>query len=262
MVGRAGRPGLSDRSRPAPSTPPISRACRGVAVIMTADGTEPRFESLIQGLEPAKSVLLGSLRELLNTEVASSLPATAGGAGNREPQVVLDTVRSLSSAVQWLRTTLYYQQLRSRLGDERGAEEVPPLRMRARASRALSLASCQTLRGELRSCLNALSEAECVQWDGRDAVSPLPLGRIMVGARGLAVTPPARHRPDTSSAPTSSPSPPHYSSTSSRGWSGIMGAPLQCTRWAPGGAAPCGLQVSSPLTRPSASLHGVTSSLP
>ena len=55
MIGRAGRQGMSES---------------GVAVLMTSAGNGPRFQALLKGQTPVKSVLGNNLKVVLNTEVS------------------------------------------------------------------------------------------------------------------------------------------------------------------------------------------------
>jgi replicative superfamily II helicase len=57
MVGRAGRQGMSES---------------GVAVLMTSAGNGARFEALLRGQTPVKSVLGSNLKVVLNSEVSAS----------------------------------------------------------------------------------------------------------------------------------------------------------------------------------------------
>jgi ATP-dependent DNA helicase HFM1/MER3 len=81
MIGRAGRPGF-DQS--------------GKAVIMTDNNSKARFESLAtSGLDAARSKLLGKLVEAMNVEVSQQV------------------VTSTASALNWLKSSLFFVQLRN-----------------------------------------------------------------------------------------------------------------------------------------------------
>jgi ATP-dependent DNA helicase HFM1/MER3 len=79
MIGRAGRPGF-DTS--------------GTAVIMTDNQSKSRIERLSEGLGPAESQLEGKLIEVINTEVSQQV------------------IRSSESALNWIKSTLYYTRVR------------------------------------------------------------------------------------------------------------------------------------------------------
>src|SRR3569623_1622287 len=80
MIGRAGRPGF-DTS--------------GTAVIMTDNKSKATFQTLASsGLGIAKSQLNLKLDEIVNTEVSQRV------------------ITSMESAVNWMKGTLYYGQLR------------------------------------------------------------------------------------------------------------------------------------------------------
>ncbi|GBF89417.1 ATP-dependent DNA helicase-like protein [Raphidocelis subcapitata] len=80
MVGRAGRPQFDTE---------------GVAVIMTQRSTAARYAALSAGQEEVESCLLDSVAEHLNAEV------------------VLGTVRDVSLAIAWLKTTFLYVRIRA-----------------------------------------------------------------------------------------------------------------------------------------------------
>lgn len=79
MIGRAGRPGFDTA---------------GTAVIMTDNKSKRAFEQLVAGgLEPAMSKLYTKLDEVINAEVSQKV------------------ITSLETAMDWLKTTLFFIQL-------------------------------------------------------------------------------------------------------------------------------------------------------
>jgi ATP-dependent DNA helicase HFM1/MER3 len=80
MIGRAGRPQFDDT---------------GVAVIMTTHEQRNKYEGLVAGQETVESQLKGNLIEHLNSEVG------------------LGTIDSISSSLDWLRSTFLYTRIQS-----------------------------------------------------------------------------------------------------------------------------------------------------
>ena len=78
MMGRAGRPQFHDK---------------GVCIIMTEMNRVKDFESIVNNSRPVESTLLNNLMEHVNAEIA------------------LGTIKSLSDALKWLKTTFLYIRL-------------------------------------------------------------------------------------------------------------------------------------------------------
>jgi len=103
MMGRAGRPQvrvLSSSHRFAsldssPPPPPFQFDDSGTAVIMTSDETRKKYENLISGRETVESSLHTQLIEHLNAEV------------------VLGTIDSVATAIEWLKSTFLYVRIQS-----------------------------------------------------------------------------------------------------------------------------------------------------
>ncbi|TPP56076.1 putative ATP-dependent DNA helicase HFM1 [Fasciola gigantica] len=79
MIGRAGRPPFHTE---------------GLAIVMTSNELKPHYEKLLQQTDLIESCLLTVLARCLNTEI------------------VLGTVKSLQSAVDWVRSTYLYVRMR------------------------------------------------------------------------------------------------------------------------------------------------------
>lgn len=91
MIGRAGRPGF-DTS--------------GTAIIMTDNESKNYYERLVSdGLRPADSCLKLRITEIVNTEVSQGV------------------IRSIESAINWLRSSLYFIQLNRRVSEVGASHE-------------------------------------------------------------------------------------------------------------------------------------------
>jgi ATP-dependent DNA helicase HFM1/MER3 len=125
MIGRAGRPGFDTE---------------GTAVIMTDNKSKAVFQRLASsGLKSAKSQLVKKLDEVLNTEISQGV------------------ITSLESAMNWMKGTLYFEQLKSDLDRELHVQDL------------------------CRSTIERLGEIGALQVSSQDySVVPLAAGRIMV----------------------------------------------------------------------------------
>lgn len=128
MIGRAGRPGFDTE---------------GTAVIMTDNKSKAVFQRLASsGLESAKSQLATRLDEIMNTEISQGV------------------ITSLESALNWMKGTLYFEQLNCSFHD--------------RESHVLELC---------RATIARLSDIGALQLSSPDySIQPLSAGRIMVRA--------------------------------------------------------------------------------
>lgn len=141
MIGRAGRPGFDTN---------------GTAVIMTDNASKAAFQKLASsGLEAAKSQLLLKLDEVINTEVSQRV------------------ITSFASALDWMKGTLYFVQLK-RKSTRLDAQEPHEDEIESHLSMVV------------QKSIQRLCDIGAIAVLNRgSSLVPLPAGRIMVRICGM-----------------------------------------------------------------------------
>ncbi|MFC7071483.1 DEAD/DEAH box helicase [Halovenus rubra] len=133
MLGRAGRPGYDDK---------------GYAWVICDSAASDRYRELLEDGKTIDS-------QLATESDSGSGPAAADLAVHLTAEIVLETVKDIDDAMDWLETTFYY----------------------ARAQRADAYVTGSELRDRVSETLSWLVDAGFIEMDGL-AVEPTALGRL------------------------------------------------------------------------------------